>query len=87
MQIGKLGLEQQMVVVVARDIARAARTGAAGLHTVHHGFDHIGVLAHAQIVVRTPDGDFIHLAILVAGCTGKRAPLALQLGKRAVVAF
>jgi hypothetical protein len=87
MQIGKLGLQQQMVVVVARDIARAARTGAAGLHTVDHGLDHIGVLAHAQIVIRTPDGDFIHLAILVAGRARKRAAFALQLGKRAVVAF
>src|SRR6266436_272530 len=41
----------------ARDVAGAAGAGADPRGGLDHGADHLGVLAHAEIVVGTPDHD------------------------------
>ena len=56
-QVGELALEQHVVVVGAGDVARAAGAGAAAVERLVHGRDHLRMLAHAEIVVRAPDGD------------------------------
>ena len=61
-QVGELALQLDVVVRGAGDVARAARAGADGVDRLVHGGDHGRVLAHAEIVVRAPDGD-------VAGAT------------------
>jgi hypothetical protein len=49
--------------------------------------DHVGVLAHAEIVVGTPHGDFAGRAVrLVARRLGELAHPPLKLGKHPVVA-
>jgi hypothetical protein len=52
-----------------------------------HRLDHLGVLAHAEIVVRTPDGYFLLAIGRVARCARKIAAMAFQIGKNAVTAF
>ena len=56
-QVGELGLELDVIVGGAGDVARAARAGADGVDRLVHGGEHGRVLAHAEIVVGAPDGD------------------------------
>ena len=56
-KLAKLGLELGMVMGVAADVARPAGAGADLVQRLFHRFDHGRVLAHAEIVVRAPDGD------------------------------
>ncbi len=56
-QIGQLGLEVDMVVRVTADIASAARTGADIVQRLFHRRDHLGMLAHGEIIVGAPDRD------------------------------
>jgi hypothetical protein len=56
-QVGKLGFQIDMIMGVAADIARTARARADIVQRFFHRRDHLGVLAHREIVVRTPDGD------------------------------
>ena len=51
MQIGKLGLELDMIMRRAGDVARTAGAGANRLDRLMHGSAHRRVLAHAKIVV------------------------------------
>ena len=53
-QVGKLGLELDMIMGGAGDVAGAARAGADAIDRLVHGGAHFGVLAHAEIVVRAP---------------------------------
>src|SRR4051812_26805111 len=46
-----------MIMAVARDVAGAARAGADVVQRLLHRRDHIGMLAHGEIVVGAPDGD------------------------------
>ena len=87
MQPGQFLFQQEVVVVRARDVARAACTGAAGLHGLDHRLHHGFVLAHAQIIVRTPDGDLAHRAVLVIGGPGKGTAAPLQIGEDTIVAL
>ena len=59
MQIGQFGLELLVIDRRARDVARPARACAGGAQRFFHGFDHHGVLPHAQIVVAAPNGDIL----------------------------
>ena len=63
MQIGQFGLEPLVIDGGAGNVARAARTGAGGVERLVHRGQHIGMLAHAQIVVAAPDGDRLFAAI------------------------
>jgi hypothetical protein len=44
---------------IAANITRAARSGTHIMQRVFHRADNIGMLAHAQIVVRAPHGDVL----------------------------
>ena len=86
-QIGKLALQQDMVVVGAADIARAARPCPRTVERLMHRREHLGMLAHAEIVVRAPDGDVARAALAVIGGGRKAADLTLQIGKDPVAAL
>lgn len=87
MQVGKLALKQHMIMVGARNIAGAARAGATGLDRMLHGRDHLGMLAHAETVARTPDGDLLLTVFGVAGRLRELAGLTLEIGKNVITAF
>src|ERR1700733_4541143 len=57
MQIGQFLLELHQEMVRASDVAGAAGAGADTGRGFDHGADHLGVLAHAEIVVGAPDHD------------------------------
>ena len=87
MQVGKLGLELDMVMSCAGDVAGAAGAGADRVDRLVHGGQHDGVLAHAQIVVGAPDGDIARTALGEVLSRRKRAAGPLQIGEHAVAAF
>ena len=62
-QVGELGLELDVIVRGAGDVARAARAGADRVDRLVHGGDHGRVLAHAEVVVGAPDGDRMRLPL------------------------
>ena len=87
MQIGQLPLQHQMVMRCARDVARAARTRAAGVDRVFHRLPDGGMLTHAEVVVGTPDRDFFGGLGIMAPRLGEGAALPLQFRENAIVAF
>jgi hypothetical protein len=56
-QIGELTLELDQRMVGAGNIAGAPGAGARAGRGLDHGADHLGVLAHAEIIVGAPDHD------------------------------
>ena len=87
MQVGKLGLELDMIMGGAGDVARAAGARADRLDRLMHGGEHGWVLAHAEIVVGAPHG---HVAGAARGEViggGIGAAAALQVGKDPVAAL
>ena len=86
-QVGKLALQQHVVVVRSGDVAGAAGACAAALDRLVHCLQHGGVLAHAEIVVRAPDRDFRGSFAVVARGAGEAAAVPLQIGEHAVVSF
>ncbi len=58
-------LEFNVVVGGPGDVARAARAGADPIDRLVHGREHLRVLAHAEVVVRAPDDDVAHIAIVM----------------------
>ncbi len=59
MQLGQFALQQDVVMVGARNVAGPAGAGAAVIQYLVHGGDHFGILAHAEIVVTAPDDDVL----------------------------
>ena len=53
-QVGELALELDQRVIGAGDVAGAAGAGAHAGRGLDHGADHLGMLAHAEIVVGAP---------------------------------
>ncbi len=86
-QIGEFLFEKHMVVVGAGDVAGAAGTGATLVDGKLHRLRDRGILAHAEIIVGTPDCDVLRAVCRVAGRPGEVALLALQVGENAVAAF
>jgi hypothetical protein len=86
-QIGKLGLELDMIVGSAGDVAGAAGAGADGLDRLMHGFAHRRMLAHAEIVVGAPHRHVVaaNLSEVIGGGIGSAA--ALQIGEDPVAAL
>ena len=87
-EVGELGLELDMIMGVAADVAGAAGAGADVVQRVLHRLDHRRVLAHAEIVVRAPDGD--RLGAVVAGeaaRVGEAALGAQDVDEHAVAPF
>ena len=56
-QVREFAFELNQRMVGAGDVAGAARAGAHAGGGLDHGADHLGVLAHAEIVVGAPDHD------------------------------
>ena len=87
-QVGQLGLEIDMIMGVAADVAGAARAGADIVQRLLHRRDHLGMLAHREIVVRAPDGD--RLGPVMAGeaaRVGKCALVAQDVDEHAIAAL
>ena len=87
MKVGELSLEQDMVVVGPADVARAARPRAALVERRMHRIEHDGGLAHAEIVVRAPDGDILDRAVDVTLGLGEGPALPLEVGEYAIGPF
>ena len=58
-QVGQFAFQIDMIVGVAADIARAARTGTDIVQRLFHRGDHLGMLPHGEIVVGAPDSDWL----------------------------
>ena len=86
-QVGEFGLELDDRIVGAGNVAGAAGPGAMRARRADRGLDHVGVAAHAEIVVRAPHGHFARITL-----RARRAPLrhweparlALEIGEGAV---
>ncbi|MNS39011.1 hypothetical protein D3C72_712780 [compost metagenome] len=88
MQIGKFLFQQDVMMVGPRNVAGASRTRATVIDGGFHGFDDFRVLAHAEIVVGTPDGYVLAFAIGVVPCrAGKIALLAFDIRKNAIASL
>ena len=57
MQVGQFLFELHQRMMGAGDVAGAAGAGANACGGLDHGADHLRMLAHAEIVVGTPDHD------------------------------
>ncbi|QTK80416.1 hypothetical protein AT6N2_C2875 [Agrobacterium tumefaciens] len=88
MEVSKLALQQDVIVVGARNIPGASRTRATVINGGFHGFDDFRVLAHAEVVVGAPDGNVLPLTIGVVACrAGKVALLPLYIRKNAITSL
>src|SRR5438874_13749268 len=87
MQAGKLGLELGMIMGVAADVAGAARAGADLAQGLFHRRDHGRMLAHAEIVVRAPDGDWLGPVAAKAARVGVTALGPQDVDEHAVAAL
>ena len=76
-----------MLVVGSRDIARTTRTAAAIVNCTFHRLDHHRVLAHAQIIIRAPNCNFVWRIRIVAYGAWKLTALALKFRKNAIIAL
>ena len=86
-QVGELEFQFDQRMVGAGYVARAAGAGAHPAGRLLERSDHVGMLAHAEIVVGAPDGDFLGLAVGPPDRAGKRAGDALEIGEDAVAPF
>src|SRR5262249_5807792 len=68
-------------MVVAGDVAGAARAGAHAGRGLDHGADDLGMLAHAEIVVGAPDHDVAWAVRRVPDRVREAARDPLQVGK------
>lgn len=87
MQVGKFLLQQDVVMVGTRNIPGASRTRATVIDRLMHGGNHGRVLAHAQIVVGTPDGYVPFSFGCVSGGARKLTAMPLEIGEHSVAAF
>ena len=84
-QVGELALKLDQRMIGAGDVAGAAGAGPHARRGLDHGADHLGVLAHAEIVVGAPDHDLARaLRARARSACGKAAGDALQIGKHPV---
>ena len=86
-QIRKLALELDDRRVISGDVARAAGADAHGARGLAGCLDHLGVAAHAEIIVRAPDGDASLAARAVMSGEWRLGGFARELGEDAVAAF
>ena len=76
-QICQFPLKQQVIMICPWDIARATSSGAAAGDSLAHRFNHHGILSHAKVIIGTPDGHILHLAIMMTRRMRKFATFAL----------
>ena len=90
MQIRELRLELHDRMMGAGDVAGAAGAGAVGARRTHRRIDHFRVAAHAEIIVRAPDGDFAGPVLFAFGAPHRHrepARVALEIGEDAIALF
>jgi hypothetical protein len=86
-QVRKFALQQHMVMIRAGDVAGTAGAGATLVDRELHRFGDLRMLAHAEIVVRAPYGDFLRTRSGMAYRPGKTPATAFQIGEDTVTAF
>jgi hypothetical protein len=59
MQVRKLVLEQDMLAGIAGNVACSTSSGAYAINSLMHGSEYERMLTHAEVVVRTPDDDWL----------------------------
>jgi hypothetical protein len=74
-------------MVGAGDVAGAAGAGAHAGRGFDHGADHLGVLAHAEVVVRAPDHDVARTVRRMPFGARKAAGEALEVGENPIAAL
>ena len=87
MQVSQFLLEFDMIMRGAGNVAGAARTGADVIDGCVHGGENGWMLAHAEIIIGAPHGDFALFALPAVKRTGKPAPDTADIGKFAVTAL
>src|SRR5688572_30012969 len=87
MQVSQFLFKFNMIVRGAGNVAGAAGTGTDVINGRMHGGKNGWMLAHAEIVIGTPHGDFALFAVPAIKRTGKPAPDTADIGKFAVTAF
>ena len=88
MELGQFPFERDVQMRVAADIARAARTRTDIVQRFFHGFDHLGMLAHGEVIVGTPHGDRLGAVMPVeAARIGERALVAHDVDEDAIAAL
>ena len=83
-QIGQFLLELHQRMMGAGDVAGAAGAGADAGRGLDHGADHLGVLAHAEIVVGAPDHDVALALRRMPDGVRKPAGDPLEIGENAI---
>ena len=84
MQVGQFQFELHQRMMGTRDVAGAAGAGANPCGGFDHGADHLGVLAHAEIVVGAPDHDIALAARRVPDRMREPARNPLEIGENPV---
>ena len=86
-RLGKLALEFDVIVGRAGDIARSAGACADEVDRLVHRGENLGMLAHAEVVVRAPYRDGVCGIALEHVCLGERAAAALYIGEYPIAAL
>src|SRR3954452_17620985 len=76
-----------MIMRIAADVTRPARAGADFTQGFFHCLYHGGMLAHAEIVVRAPDGDRLRPIAAEAARVGEAALGSQYVDEHAVAAL
>jgi hypothetical protein len=87
MQRSEVFFQQDMFVIGARDVARAARTCPATIQRFMHGAQHIRMLSHAEIIIRTPNSHLTAHALVVTRCARKLSAAPFKISEDPIPAF
>src|SRR5215831_14785937 len=87
MEVRQFALEQDVIMIGTRDIARATGARTATIEGLMHGGEHRRMLPHSEIVVGTPDRDFL-LSAIGMKCRPRKAPcFPLEVSENSVSPF
>jgi|SRR4051794_21469743 hypothetical protein len=87
MEVGKFMLELHERVIGACDVAGATGSGAHAGRGLDHGAYYLGMLTHAEIIVRAPDDDVACTMRRMPGGEWKATGVALKIGKNPIPAL
>ena len=88
MQVRKFLLELDMIMGVTANVACSTRSSAHIMQSVFHCADNVGMLAHAQIIVRAPYCDvFWTIMSSKAACVGVITLVPKDIDEYAIAAL
>ena len=88
MKVGEFGLELNVVMRIAANVASPAGASTNIMQRVFHSGHNFWMLTHAQIIVRAPHGDlFGPIMSSKAACVRIRTLVAQDVDKHAIAAF